>query len=185
MKPKKQDRKFEDVWAEIQSERPYPEEIDQEEEWYQRDLKKIQRDRYYMDDLNRCCYDGFFAEEYIYTAFRYGKTTYFGEVFDEIHYDLNSWDNDVRFSLTLINDKSVLIITAFSHPYEDLIKIILKLPDLFRERFPEEKNHRIFLGLAAQEFTPEIEKLCIENGIAIFKQVRDVVVVEDKNLIEY
>ena len=52
----------------------------------------------------------------------------------------------------------------------------------FRENFPKYQNHKAYLGLATMSFYPELEKECIQEGIAIIKQVGDTVVINDEHL---
>jgi hypothetical protein len=43
-------------------------------------------------------------------------------------------------------------------------------------------DFKIYLGLASMSFFPELEQECIEQGIAVIKQVGDKVVINDSNL---
>jgi hypothetical protein len=63
----------------------------------------------------------------------------------------------------------------------DIPKVIKKA-ETFRENFPKYKNHRIYLGLASMAFYPELEQECINQGIAVVKQVGDTVVINDEHL---
>jgi len=44
------------------------------------------------------------------------------------------------------------------------------------------KDFKIYLGLASLSFYPELEQRCINEGIAIIKQVGDSVVINDEHL---
>jgi len=59
---------------------------------------------------------------------------------------------------------------------------ILRKAETFRVNFPEYKAHQIYLGLATMVFPPELEQECINEGIAVIKQVGDSVVINDKHL---
>jgi hypothetical protein len=52
----------------------------------------------------------------------------------------------------------------------------------FRILCPDYKDFKIYLGFASLCFYPEIEKECIDRGIAVIKQVGDTVVMHDENL---
>jgi len=57
-----------------------------------------------------------------------------------------------------------------------------RIAKTFRVNFPDYANHKIYLGLAIMTFYPELERTCIEQGIAVVKQVGDTVVINDTNL---
>jgi hypothetical protein len=59
---------------------------------------------------------------------------------------------------------------------------VLKKVKPFRDRFPEYRNHQLYLGLASMVFDEDIEDKCRENGIAVIKQVGDMVEIHDENL---
>jgi hypothetical protein len=59
---------------------------------------------------------------------------------------------------------------------------VLKKAETFRVLFPDYKDFKIYLGLASMSFYPELEQECINEGIAVIKQVGDTVVINDKYL---
>jgi len=62
---------------------------------------------------------------------------------------------------------------------------IIPTVDTFRLNYPKFAGHQVYLGLASMSFTPAVEQTCIDNGIAIIKQVGDTVVINDKHLKVY
>ena len=82
----------------------------------------------------------------------------------------------------LINGKSVGIIEVKFKANKDHISKVLRKVVTFRANFPYYKEFKIYLGLAIVVFTDELEQICIENGIAIIKQVGDTVVINDEHL---
>jgi len=127
---------------------------------------------------------GEFAEEYFFNSFENGQRNFFGEKFDEIEKNIKGIKKDYKdeYDILLINGKSIGIIEVkFKAHIKDMPKIIRKA-DTFRVNFPEYKNHKVFLGLATMSFFPELEQECINEGIAIIKQVGDNVVINDKHL---
>ena len=55
----------------------------------------------------------------------------------------------------------------------------------FRQKFPEYNNHKVYLGIASMVFEDNVEYECLENGIAVIKQVGDKVVIYDERLKAY
>jgi hypothetical protein len=127
---------------------------------------------------------GSFAEEYFFNAFDNGETNFFGEKFDEIEKNLKYRRNGLKdeYDMVMFNHTSVAIIEVKYRAREKDMPATLKKVDTFRILFPDYKDFRIYLGLAAMSFDPEIEKECEDNGIAIIKQVGDKVIINDKNL---
>ena len=64
---------------------------------------------------------------------------------------------------------------------ERLPKIVNRLPK-FRSLYPEYKDHRVYLGLAAMSFDSGVQKESAKEGVAIVKQVGDTMVVNDAYL---
>ena len=62
------------------------------------------------------------------------------------------------------------------------IPTVLKKAETFRILYPEYKDFKIYLGLASMSFYSELEQECIEQGIAVIKQIGDKVVINDTNL---
>ena len=130
---------------------------------------------------------GSFAEEYFFNSFEQGKRNFFGEKFDEIEKNLkNHWQGlKDEYDIVLFNHTSVALIEVKYKAHINDIPDVLKKAETFRILFPNYKDFRIYLGLASMSFYPELEEECINNGIAIIKQVGDTVVINDKHLKVY
>lgn len=128
---------------------------------------------------------GSFAEEYFYNAFENGKQNFFGEKFDEIEKNVKGLNKGFRdeYDIVLINEKSIGIIEVkFKAKKEHLFNLIHRKVNTFRVNFPEYSRHQIFLGLASLSFCSELEQECMEQGIAVIKQMGDAVVMNDTSL---
>ena len=127
---------------------------------------------------------GAFAEEYFFNSFENGKTNFFGEKFDEIAKHLkNRWQGvEDEYDIVLYNHASVAIIEVKYKANINDIPNVLKKAETFRLLFPQYKDFKIYLGFASMSFYPELEEECINQGIAVIKQVGDTVVINDKNL---
>jgi len=130
---------------------------------------------------------GAFAEEYFFNSFENGKQNFFGEKFDRIRKNIKPLDFKVEdeYDILLINGKSVGIIEVKYKAHENNIPKIIKKAESFRANFPNYANHQIYLGLASMAFYPDLERTCIEQGIAVVKQVGDTVVIYDEHLKVY
>jgi len=127
---------------------------------------------------------GSFAEEYFFNSFEDGKQNFFGEEFDEIDKSVKGIEKGFKdeYDILLINGKSIGIIEIKFKAHENDIPKVLRKAETFRENFPKYKNHGVYLGLASMSFYPELEQECINQGIAIIKQVGDTVIINDTNL---
>jgi len=128
--------------------------------------------------------NGLFAEEYFFNSFENKKQTFFGEKFDAIRKNVPSVvaGIDDEYDILMLNGNAAGIIEVkYKARLEDIPKIINKA-NTFRISFPQYKNHRIYLGLAAMIFNKRLEDECIQQGIAIVKQVGETVVINDNHL---
>jgi len=127
---------------------------------------------------------GSFAEEYFFNSFESGKRTFFSEKFDEIEKNAKGLTNGFRdeYDIVLLNGKSVGIVEVKFKAHKDHISKVLRKAETFRENFPAFAHHRIYLGLASMAFYPELEQECIDQGIAVVKQMGDTVIVNDGHL---
>ena len=127
---------------------------------------------------------GSFAEEYFYNSFEKGQQNFFGKKFDMIEKKVKgAWKNiQDEYDIVLYNDDAVAIIEVKFKAHENDIDTVLKKAETFKILCPYYKDYKIYLGLASMAFYPELEQACIENGIAIIKQVGDKVVINDKHL---
>jgi hypothetical protein len=128
---------------------------------------------------------GEFAEEYFFNSFRKGRQNFFGEEFNEIKKNLKGIESNDEFDIVMLNGKSAGIVEVkFKAHLNDLPKLKLKA-NMFRLNFPKYHNHKIYLGLASMAFYPLLEQECINEGIAVVKQVGDTVVINDAHLKAY
>jgi len=127
---------------------------------------------------------GFFAEEYFFNSFENNKQNFFGERFDEIEKNVKGIKKGYKdeYDILLINGKSIGIVEVKFKAHENDVPQILRKAETFRINFPEYKEHKIYLGLATMVFYPELEQKCINEGIAVIKQVGDSVVINDEHL---
>ena len=174
------------IWAILQEISQTQKESAQSQEELRQSQKETDR---IMKELQKTVggitnHHGFFAEEYFYNSFEQGKQNFFGERFDEIEKNVKGIRKDFKdeYDILLINGKSIGIIEVKFKAHESDIPSVLRKAETFRVNFPEYKNHKIYLGLATMAFYPELEQECINEGIAVIKQVGDTVVINDKHL---
>jgi hypothetical protein len=127
---------------------------------------------------------GSFAEEYFYNSFEKGKRNFFGETFDSIDNRLKVNAKGIKdeYDIVLYNHSSVALIEVKYKAHGNDIPEVLEKAEAFRSFFPCYKHSKIYLGLASLSFYPELEEACIEQGIAVIKQVGDTVVIHDEHL---
>jgi hypothetical protein len=124
---------------------------------------------------------GAFAEEYFFNAFYRGNREFFGEKFDNI--EKNHKGNDPgEYDILLINGKVIAIIEVKFKAKVKYINEIFKKIKVFRINFPEYESHKIYFGMAAMVFDKTVEQKCLDESIAVIKQVGDTVVISDQNL---
>jgi len=125
--------------------------------------------------------NGDFAEEYFFNTFEKGEQNFFGEKFDRIIRGKGKIVED-EYDVVMINGKTAGIIEVKYRARKDDIAQALKKATTFRINFPEYRNHKIYLALAALTINVNLERECIKQGIAVIKQVGDKVIVYDKHL---
>ena len=129
---------------------------------------------------------GLFAEEYFFNSLKKGNKILLGEKFDKLIKAEIVEDEDKKtlgeLDIILINGKSVAIIEVKFRVREKHVDKVMKKVKPFRAKFPEYGNHKLYLGLASMVFDEVIQDKCLDNGIAVIKQVGDNVVIYDKNL---
>ena len=125
-----------------------------------------------------------FADEYFFESFEAGKQDFFGEKFDRIFKNVKGLNDDFKdeYDIMLLNEKSVGIIDIISTAHENDVPKILRKAKTFRMNFPYYANHQVYLGVATMAFYPELEQECVNQGIAVIKQVGDSVVINYDNL---
>ena len=125
---------------------------------------------------------GLFAEEYFFNSFDKGKQTFFGETFDAIRKNMTGPETDDEYDIVMLNGHAVGIVEVKFKARDNDISKVLKKVNSFRINFPKYNNHRIYLGYATLAFDKNTEQECVDQGIAIIKQVGDTVVINDEHL---
>jgi len=167
---------FESVWAALQETNRQMQESNAN---FDRRMKKLQK------MVGGMAYNqGCFAEEYFYNSFEEGQQNFFGEKFDEIEKNIKLKTKNLQdeYDIVLYNHAAVAIIEVKYKANTTDIPDVLKKAETFRILFPDYKDFKIYLGLASMSFYPELEQECINQGIAVIKQVGDTVVINDKHL---
>ena len=127
---------------------------------------------------------GLFAEEYFINSFERGEKNFFGEKFDDLIPNVKGIKekNKDEYDILLVNGKSVGIVEIkFKARDKDVDKVVQKVKT-FRDNFPDYEKHQIYLGLAAMVFDNNAEEKCVESGIAVIKQVGNMVIINDEHL---
>ena len=130
---------------------------------------------------------GAFAEEYFFNSFDKGEQTFFGETFDKIRKNVRGFNEQIEdeYDIVLINGKSIGIVEVKFKAHKNDIPDVIKKAETFRAIYPTFAHHQIYLGLATMSFYPDLEQECINQGIAVIKQVGDTVVINDGHLKVY
>jgi hypothetical protein len=111
---------------------------------------------------------------------------FFGEQFDKLianHSFHNSrTKKQGEFDIVFINGSSAAIIKVkFKARKNDIHQLLNQVPS-FREEFSQYQSHRIYIGMAALTYEKDVDTECAKEGIAVFKQDGDTVVITDENL---
>jgi hypothetical protein len=128
---------------------------------------------------------GSFAEEYFFNSFENEQQNFFGEHFNDIDKNLKPpKKNNLKdeYDIVMYNDSYVAIVESKFKAHKNDIPKVIKKAETFRILCPDYKDYRIYLGLASLSFNDELEHECMEQGIAVIKQVGDMVVIRDENL---
>ena len=125
--------------------------------------------------------NGLFAEDYFFNSFKKDDINFFGERFDKVVRGRGTVVED-EYDFVLINGKTAGIVEVKYKARRDDIQKALKKVNTFRINFPEYKNHKIYLAIAALTINKTLELECNKQGIAVIKQVGDKVIVYDKHL---
>jgi hypothetical protein len=177
---------YESVWAILQEVAQSQKETDRRMQETDRRMQETDRR---MKDLQKqiggMAYNqGSFAEEYFFNSFENGQKNFFGEKFDDISKQLkNRWQGvEDEYDIVLYNHTSVAIIEVKYKAHINDVPEVLKKADTFRLLFPNYNDFKIYLGLASMSFYQELEQECINEGIAVIKQVGNTVIINDKHL---
>jgi len=129
---------------------------------------------------------GEYAEEFFYNALRRRKRNMFGEHFDDIvrrnAVTINQGYED-EYDILLVNGQAVCVVEVkYKADSGDMPQRMLRKAQTFRVNFPQHKDKKVYLALAGMSFHPLTEKACINNGIAVIKQVGETMMISDQNL---
>ena len=131
--------------------------------------------------------NGEMAEEFFYNTFRRDKT-FANEKFDHIkrNFTYRGVDDDLKaeYDIFLFNGTSAAIIEVKYNAKAENIAIdkLISRIDVFKIWFPEYKNHKIYLGVAAMSFSKDIVWQLHRAGIATIRPVGKKMVVYDKTV---
>ena len=127
---------------------------------------------------------GSFAEEYFYNSFEADKKNFFGEHFNEIMKNVKPKGKNLQdeYDIVMYNDSYVAIVETKFKAHKNNISKVLNKAETFKILCPDYKDYKIYLGLASLSFNDELEQECLDQGIAIIKQVGDTVVITDEHL---
>jgi hypothetical protein len=129
--------------------------------------------------------NGDMAEEFFYNTLKKDKT-FVNEKFDLIRKNLTyrgvDDDLEAEYDILLFNGTSAALIEVKYCAKSDNIDInkLIKRADVFKLQFPEYKNHKLYLGVAAMSFKGWIAKKLHHAGIATIRQVGRKMVIYDK-----
>jgi hypothetical protein len=157
-------------------------ETDKKMQETDRRMKELQKE---LGGIGRS--NGDFAEEYFFNTFERNKQNFFGERFDDVTKNVK-FDGKMlgtiaaEYDIVLLNGKSIGIIEVKYKAHKDQIPEVIKKAETFRMNLPQYQHYRIYLGLAAMTFEEGTEQECMQQGIAIIKQVGDTVVINDTHL---
>ena len=91
-----------------------------------------------------------------------------------------------EFDIVMYNGENIALVECKYKAHKtDVEKLITKQVDNFKKLFPIYANHKFYLGIASFSFYPELEEFAKENGVAILKQIGDIVEIEVSNLKVY
>ena len=135
--------------------------------------------------------NGDMAEDFFYNTLRRDKT-FLNEKFDSIRKNLtyrglnNEYEvePDAEYDILLFNGTSAALIEVKYNAKQNNIDIkkLLRRAEIFKIQFPEYKNHKLYLAVAAMSFKGWIVKKLHRAGIATIRQVGRKMVVYDKEV---
>jgi len=149
-----------------------------------------------IDNLNRMIggisySNGDMAEEFFYNTLKKDKT-FLNEKFDSIRKNLtyrglnNEYEvePDAEYDILLFNGTSTALIEVKYNAKQNNIDIkkLLRRAEIFKIQFPEYKNHKLYLAVAAMSFKGWVVKKLHRAGIATIRQVGRKMVVYDKEV---
>ena len=125
------------------------------------------------------------ATEFFYNTLKYKRKKLFGESFDDIFKEEKRKTKkgfEDEYDVLMFNCRAVCIVEIkYKADTDDIVKTLRKVIT-FRENFPEHSNKILYLAVASMSFHKRTEKACIDNGIAIIKQVGETIIIQDEHL---
>ena len=179
---------FESVWASLQETSRRQKETDRQMQETNKQMQETDRRwRAMQKEMGSWANNhGSFAEEYFFNSFENGERNFLGEKFDLIKKNVTSVLQDRsledEYDIVLYNSSSIAIIEVKFRAHADHIPKLLAKAGTFRILFPYYRDYKIYLGLASMSFHVGVEQECVNQGIAIIKQVGDAVVINDGHL---
>jgi Holliday junction resolvase-like predicted endonuclease len=129
---------------------------------------------------------GQFAEEYFINSLNNSDKKFFGEQFHSLYANIkfshSLTKKEGEFDVVLLNGTAAAIIEVKFKARKNDFQQLLKQVASFRDEFPQYKSHRIYLGMAALTYEDDVEKELKAEGIAVFKQDGETMVMTDENL---
>ncbi|MCL1968586.1 MAG: hypothetical protein FWF65_03345 [Bacteroidetes bacterium] len=175
---------LESVWAILEETAQLQKKTDQKlEQMYaesRREMKELNSQLGGIANSN-----GDMAEAYFYNSFKAHKV-FAGEQYDYIQKPtvLTNGKVEAEFDMILFNGKSAVIIEVKyrARPNNIDIEDIIAQAKLFRIFYPERRDYKIYLGVAAMSFQDGLEKRLHSAGIATIRQIGKKMVVYDKEV---
>ena len=130
---------------------------------------------------------GSITEEYFFNCL-FEKPVFGGLTYNKVRRSISGvgLKSEDEFDIVMYNGDSIALIECKNKAHEnDLMKLITKKADNFKDVVPSFKDYKIYLGLASFSFYPELEEMAKQNGVAILKQKGDLVEIEADNLKAY
>jgi hypothetical protein len=131
--------------------------------------------------------NGEFAEYYFYNALR-ETMTLGGIKYDFIEKNIHQRSKRVQdeFDVVMYNGNSIALVECkYKAHTKDLTRLVQSKTQNFKALNPDYADYSIYCGLASFTFYPELEEQAKELGVAILKQVGDVMQVNADNLKAY
>lgn len=127
---------------------------------------------------------GLSTEEYFHNSLA-ETMTLGGVLFDDIRKNIHSKTKRLEgeFDVVLYNGDTIgLVECKYTAHENDIHKLTDKKVNDFKALFPEYSNYKFLLGIASFSFNEVVEALAKSKGVAVIKQVGDVIIIDDMDL---
>jgi Rieske Fe-S protein len=118
-----------------------------------------------------------------------GKKLEFGGVkYDYMTANANkkSRGGEMEIDILLVNGNAVAIVEVKNRIHPNFVTELTQVRvKKFRELYPEYRNHKVYLGIAAFSFDKEVSDKAEKYGVGIVKQIGESVETETENLKAY